>query len=524
MTLLIASIYGSSEAELRRQVAAAVEQGADAVELRLDLCDGMADEQVRSLIEGARLAPLILTIRSAAEGGAWDGADDDRVSRLIELGPGVDLIDVELALWRRSANVRQKISLALNRSVSEAKVRQLLLSKHDPFTRPASLHKDFLEMVAARECAVPKIAFRARTVRDNFEAFDLMRGSPKRPIVICMGPDGAPSRILARKFGAFATFASSSEDRATAPGQLSIRELKQIYRWDDVNPASSLFGLIGNPVAHSLSPRMHNRAITSAGIDALYVPFRVDDSYESFKAFMVEVIDRPWLDLRGLSITLPHKEHALRFALEYQGEVDDAARRIGSVNTFKFENPGRLSAFNTDAPALLEEISTLCNADDVGLRGKTAAILGAGGMARSAARVLLDAGMIVTLYNRTDDRARQLAESSGCGWRPWPDRDTDQSWLMINCTSSGLSPDQSPLPEESLNHHQYLFDSVYHLGETRLVREARKAGVIAKSGLGLLVRQAARQFRIWTGREVSLEILRQAVHETFQDPLSNETL
>ncbi|HUN79879.1 MAG TPA: type I 3-dehydroquinate dehydratase [Phycisphaerae bacterium] len=509
-TLLIASIYGSSQAELRRQMAEAIEQGADALELRLDLCEGLTDDDLRQIAEDAH-PPLILTIRSATEGGGWDGKDDDRVSRLIELGPIAGLIDVELELWRRSANVRQKIGLALHRKEDLAMARRLLLSKHDQTTRPASLHKDFLDMIDTRKCSVPKIAYRARTVRDNFEAFDLMRTSPKRPIAICMGPDGAPSRILAKKFSAFGTFASLSNDRTTAPGQLSIETLKLVYRWDSIGPHTSVYGLIGNPIAHSLSPRIHNHAFTFTGTDAVYVPFRVDDSYESFKAFMVEVVDRPWLDLRGLSITVPHKENAIRFAIERGSDVDDVARRIGSANTFKFDATGRLSAFNTDAPAFADEMLDLCRSDAKGLRGKSAAILGAGGMARAAIRSLLDFEMTVTVYNRTDQRAGSLATSMGCNWRPWQDRLTDSSALLINCTSAGSNDEGSLLPPASVTNHSFIFDAQYRSDETRLVRDASAAGISARGGLGMLLRQAARQFYIWTGHQLTCEQLKEAL-------------
>src|ERR1043166_3996123 len=316
VTFLAASIYGSTPAELRRQMLMAIEQGADAIELRLDLCDPMSLDD----LHGVRTdcpdgIPIILTIRSAAEGGAWDGPDDERVSRLIELAPVADYLDVELELWRRSANVRQKISLAMHRRgvVENARIRRLILSKHDQKERPPTLQKDFLEMIDEPHCDVPKIAFRARTVRDNFEAFEFMRTSLKQSIAICMGYDGLVSRVLAKKCQAFATFASAEGGKATAPGQLTIKELRQLYRWGAIGPATAVYGLIGNPIAHSMSPHIHNAAFTVKGMDAVYLPFRVDSTYESFKAFMVETLARPWLDFGGFSVTIPHKEHAKRF-------------------------------------------------------------------------------------------------------------------------------------------------------------------------------------------------------------------
>lgn len=519
MTLLIASIFGHTEVELREAIGSAIEQGADAVELRLDLCDGVTDEVVRRIRETRALTkPLILTIRSAGEGGAWEGDDADRVSRLIELGPVADYIDVELALWNRSANIRQKVGLALSRAghiaqtggkeVIEGGVRRrLILSRHDTATRPANLHSNLVDMLAASECDAPKLAWRARTVRDNFEAFDLMRESPKQPIVICMGDVGIASRVLSRKFGAFGTFASLTSDTATAAGQATVAQMRTLYRWEQITARTRVFGLIGDPVAHSLSPLVHNSAFTLVAFDGVYLPFRVAAGYESFKAFMVEAIARPWLDLGGLSVTIPHKENALRFLVERGDEIDPAARSAGAVNTIVFNKDGRISGHNTDLPAITESACRLLGCTDDQLGGRRITILGAGGVARAAVAAFMKNNADVTVLNRTQDRARVLAEDLHCRIEPWSKRDEVSGDLLVNCTSCGMSPQdgESPMPTGRLANHGAVLDTIYRPNPTTLVREARAAGIPAEAGLGLFISQAQRQFRVWTGLDAPEE-------------------
>lgn len=524
MTLLIASVFGHSELELREAIGSATEQGADAVELRLDLCDGVTDEVVRRIREtGALTKPLILTIRSAGEGGAWEGDDADRVSRLIELGPVADYIDVELALWNRSANIRQKIGLALARAghitqtggkeeIEQAARRRLILSRHDTTTRPANLHSDLVDMLSARECDAPKLAWRARTVRDNFEAFDLMRESPKPPIVICMGDVGIASRVLSKKFGALGTFASLTSDTTTASGQATVAQMRTLYRWDQITARTKVFGLIGDPVAHSLSPLVHNAAFTHIGFDGVYLPFRVAAGYESFKAFMVEAIARPWLDLGGLSVTIPHKENALRFLVERGDEIDPSARSAGAVNTLSFRNDGRMFGHNTDLPAIVESACRLLACTKPQLAGRRVTILGAGGVARAAVSAFMEQNADVTVLNRTQDRARVLAEELHCRIEPWSRRDEVSGDLLINCTSCGMSPQdaESPMPTGRLANHGAVLDTIYRPDPTRLVREARAAGIPADGGLGLFISQAMGQFRVWTGQDAPEELMRAA--------------
>lgn len=522
MTMLIASVLADSPERLQAQVEAAAAQGADAVELRLDLMEHLSDDDLQrvrqSVPPGLR---VILTIRSVAEGGQWDGPDDDRVSRLIRLGPLADEIDVELALWRRSANIRQKISLALRRAghitqaggieeIEEAEPRRLLLSRHDPAGRPAQLHGDWLEMMSEPQCALPKLAWRARSVRDNFEAFELMRSSPRPGIVICMGAEGIASRVLAKKFAAAGTFAAVEDSHATAPGQLSIGVMKTLYRWDSVDPETKVFGVLGDPVGHSIGPAVHNAAFGELQANAVYLPLPVRAGYESFKAFMVEALARPWLDLSGLSITIPHKENALRFLRETGGSVDERASRLGAVNTLTWGPDGRLCGSNTDYTGALEAITRGWGVGPAELRGRVACVLGAGGAARAVVAALRDAGMRVSIFNRTPERAAALAGEFECVQGTWEDRLATQADLLVNCTSLGLEPHShdTPMPGERLRGIACVMDTVYRPRRTRLLREAAEAGCVPVEGLEMFLGQAAGQLQAWIGRTLPVDTLR----------------
>jgi len=532
MTLLAASVFGDSIEQLRERISEAAGAGADLIELRIDLMGEIDDDDMRGLIaEGSHPCPIIVTIRSATEGGEWDGSDEDRIDRLIELGSAAAYIDIESATLRESAGIRRKIGLALrgedhvSKTGSEeeacpADCRKLILSWHDTTSRPARLQAGLLEMLEEDAIAVVKIAYRARTVRDNFEIFELMRTCPRPLIGICMGEDGLLSRVLAKKFGGFATFAAVGHGSSTAPGQLTIAEMKQRYRWDAIDSDTRVYGVIGDPIRHSLSPAVHNAAFATIGHNGVYVPLRIDPSYESFKAFMVEVQARPWLGFRGFSVTIPHKENAHRYIRDSGGNLDASASNVGAVNTMVIADDGALHGHNIDAPAAVEAIGSSLEGGQAALAGQSVAVLGAGGVARAVVAALVGVGADVTVYNRTEARACSLAESFGCRRRPWEERAGIESSIVVNCTSVGMWPDgeASPMPEAAFQAGMTVLDTVYNPLRTRMLQDADRRGCAIVDGLTLFAGQAQRQCRLWTGRELSAASFRQAA----LDALGNE--
>ncbi len=511
MTHLVASIVATTPREAAADLDRALADGATAIELRADHLADCDDVVIRS-IAAARpeSVPLILTIRSSDEGGTWDADDQQRLARLIAVGPSADCIDIELATYERSANVRQKVGLALGGNADIR--RKLILSAHDFAGRPAKLSATLARMLEHERVDVVKLAWRARTLRDNFEAFELMRDAAAPIIAICMGDAGLPSRVLARKFGAFATYASVSADRAAAPGQLTVRELRRLYRWDRISESTRVFGVVGWPVTHSLSPHVHNAAFDQTGFDGVYLPLPIEPYYESLKAFVVEALARPWFDLAGLSVTVPHKEHALRLVRELEGTIDPVCERVGAANTLRITREGRIEAMNTDMPAAVESIAALLGAPHGDLAGRSCLVLGAGGVARAIVAGLRAAGATVAIAARSGEKSAALAGEFGAQCVGWDARTARGFDLVVNATPVGMWPgtDASPLPADRLAPPTAIFDTVYTPTLTALLGSAAAAGCPSTGGMDMFIAQAARQFAWWTGLSAPVECMREA--------------
>ena len=337
-----------------------------------------------------------------------------------------------------------------------------------------------------------------------------------------MGEAGLPSRVLAKKFGAYLSFAALSDRAATADGQVPVALMKSLYRWDRIGRETKVYGVVASPVAHSRSPHVHNAAFDAADFDGVYLPLLVNPGYESFKAFMETWLRFPPLDVAGLSVTLPHKENALRYVREIGGEVDELAERVGSVNTITVERDDvdgspRLRATNTDFDAMLDTACEFVDCDRDGLRGKRVGILGAGGTGRTAAAAFGGAGCDVTVYNRTRQRADDLAREFGGSSAGWGEVRGGRHDVWVNTTSLGMSPDVDGSPfADGLPHlggETLVFDTIYNPPETRLLRESREAGARTANGEPMFLRQAAAQFAAWTGLPPPLDAMRRAFRE-----------
>jgi 3-dehydroquinate dehydratase/shikimate dehydrogenase len=510
---------------------AARDGGADLVEFRIDECfSGSGDEReerlVQSLVADSPL-PCIVTCRSVAEGGSYDGDEMERVSLLerLVLGPGVvhppRFIDVELGAYVASANIRQKIDLAVRHPAQVREVdTSLILSIHDFGGRPVDLSRRLLKACEEPAAAVVKVAFRARSLHDALELLDLPANLARPVIALGMGEFGVVTRLLAGKFGGLLTFASLRPSSATAPGQPTLKDLLETYRFRAVRRSTKVYGIVGFPVTHSRSPAVHNAGFEALGIDACYVPLPVgaspDDpqaSYASFKGAMAELIAHPRLDLRGCSITLPHKEHALRLATESGWRIDPIAVIAGAANTLVIDRSGdepAVTATNTDAPAIVARLEAAMGP----LAGRSVAIVGAGGVARAAAAACLLAGARVHLFNRTLERAARLAaelrariEGAHVGASTLDALATHACDALVQATSMGMESGDAaaalaaPLEAmASLNPAMVVLETVYTPVRTPLVAEARRLNLRCITGLEVFVDQAERQFEGWTGR------------------------
>jgi 3-dehydroquinate dehydratase/shikimate dehydrogenase len=511
MTRLAVSIMVHSLGQAHAAAATAGERGADLVEYRIDQ---FTDDPpaVTRLVEGSPL-PCIVTCRPTWEGGLYDGDDQHRIALLEHAGLGVvkpAYIDVELAAYQRSANLRQKVGLVVDHP---GQVRStdcgLILSSHDFEKRPIDLYQRIEAMAAAPACRVIKVAWNARSLRDNLEAFELLQARHKPTIALCMGPAGLPSRVLARKFGAMLTFVALDKDNGTAPGQPTLEEIKHLYRWDHITAETEVFGVIGWPVAHSMSPAIHNAGFDEVGYDGVYLPMPIPPEYEHFKATVASWLGMKSLQFRGASVTIPHKENLLRFVREAGGEIEPLAASIGAANTLTVRDDGSLYASNSDLAAALDAV---CDGLGIGreeLAGYRVAVIGAGGAARAVVAGFANCGATVVVYNRTLERARELAEQfdghSGKVVAAPLDKLCDSCCqVFINCTPIGMHPqvDGTPIPDAASIANwgpgTVVFDTIYNPMTTRLLREARAAGCVTISGGEMFVRQAAAQFTQWT--------------------------
>ena len=537
VTHLCVSIPVDAPTDVADALSAAVraaERGATMVEWRVDALaesDG-ALASIRALVARAPV-PCIVTIRSAREGGAWGGSDSDRVSLLEAIctatgEPVPAYVDFELADYDRSANLRQKVNLCVSHpgQVREVGTR-LIISAHDESGRPANLARQVASMAGHEACAVAKVAWNARSVRDSIEAFELLMARPKPMVSLCMGEAGVMTRVLAPKFGAFLTFAraggpgdadgAAAVAAGTAPGQPTVAELVDRYGFAGIGPATRVLGVIGWPVAHSRSPDLHNAWLRARGADAVMVPIPVAPSWEAFKASVGELVDFAPLDFRGAAVTLPHKEHLVRFVRERGGAVEALAARIGAANTLLVEPGGAVSCANTDAPAAVAALCEGMGIERDALRARRVAVLGAGGVARAVAAGLADEGATVGVFGRNAERVRAMCDDlmrgaggagASCGafaGRVIPGRAGEESCgcfhAIVNCTPVGMQggpdPDGNPLPDDMSLDGVTVMDTVYAPRETPLVRESRSRGARTVDGWQMFERQARLQSERW---------------------------
>ncbi len=474
-------VTARDEATIARDMAESARL-ADLVELRMDYAPG-AD--LKRLLEN-RPCPVIVTNRPKREGGAYDGLEDERLALLQQaVDLGADYVDVELD--------------SVDRIRRHGRTR-LIVSHHDFQETPDDIGHIHSEIVRSG-ADVAKVACTARDIRDNLRMFDLLRG--ERPtIALCMGELGVISRILGRKFGSFLTYASLGEGKESAPGQLTAAELAGLYRYREIGPATAVYGVVANPVAHSMSPLILNAAFEEAGVDAVYVPFKVEgDVVEFVNAFRK-------IDVKGYSVTIPHKQ-AVIAAMD---DLDEIVKKVGALNTV-VNRSGRLFGTNTDVAgairALKEAVETISSQSGRGARscaptlaGKRVLLLGAGGAARALAFGLCMRGAKLIIANRTYERGRRLAEEIGCESLRLSEVGSCEADILINTTSVGMHPnvDDTPVPRSALQKGMVVFDAVYNPPETRLLREAREADCLTVSGITWFVNQAAAQFELWTGQ------------------------
>jgi 3-dehydroquinate dehydratase/shikimate dehydrogenase len=454
---------GATMEELRRNRDAA--EGADLVEMRLDWVDR---PDARGALEG-RLRPVILTCRPTWEGGRFQGPEEDR-RRILEdaISGGAEFVDVEMRASFAHDVIRSR------------RGRGVVLSSHLFGPVPADLESRWAALKTSG-AEVVKLAAEAHSLGDTLKIMALARAGQGEVdpghVLVAMGEPGVPVRVLAARLRNRWTYAG----HAVAPGQYPPARLLKEFRIRDLKPDSAIFGVVGNPVSHSLSPAMHNAGFAHFGLNAVYLPLQASDA-EDFVGFARTV------GLAGVSITSPFKIALM----DHVDELEPLARRVGAINTIVIRN-GRWHGANTDVYGFSAPLAARMK-----VKGVRATILGAGGAARAVALALGDMGASVTISARRPESARDIAAMVDGTVGAFPPR--AGSWdVLINAIPAGeAAAVKSPIEGAALDG-EIVFDLVYAPAETRLLADARAAGCMTIGGLEMLVAQAERQFELWTG-------------------------
>jgi 3-dehydroquinate dehydratase/shikimate dehydrogenase len=458
-----------------------VEQGAQLVELRLDYLRTKVD--LTRLLEN-RPSPVIITVRREEDGGRF--RQDEQQRRVLlraAIAHGVEYVDLE-----------EDIAGTIPRYGKTKRI----VSFHDFRKTPEDLEALHARM-ARLDPDIIKIATMANHPHDNVRMLKLVAQAQVPTVGMCMGDIGTPSRILCGKFGAPFTYATFHHERALAPGQLSFDEMRNIYHYDDIRHDTEVYGVMGDPIAHSYSPLVHNAAFRELKLNKVYVPFRVPR--EDVEQFLAEA---PELGIRGLSVTIPHKEAVVPLL----HEKDRSVAEIGAANTIVWED-GIRKGYNTDyqgaMDALQVALRSSAGSDQIAaepLQGRIALVLGAGGAAKAIAYGLKRQGARVVVCGRTRRHADELAEALGCESTDWDRRHAVRPDVLVNCTPLGMHPkvDETPFDRLYLRSGMIVFDTVYNPESTLLVKDAREQGCHTITGVEMFVRQAALQFKLFTGQ------------------------
>jgi 3-dehydroquinate dehydratase / shikimate dehydrogenase len=453
------------------------------IEFRLDYLTnpalGLA--KLKTFVEFHPEALIVATCRRVANGGKFKGSIASEVDVLAKAANlGCHLVDIEL---ETATHLKLSDFNRLRRSAN------LILSYHD-FRGTKKLEETFARM-QQHPADFFKIVTTANSLSDNVVIMKFLEkySHAHSLIGLCMGEQGVISRVLCVRAGSQFTFAAANPGEETAPGQLTARALREIYRIDQVDAATRIYGVAGDPVAHSLSPVMLNTAFRRENVNAVYLALHA----KTLDDLLACVQDIP---IAGLSVTMPYKEQMLK----YLDKSDPWTAKVGACNTVVRGQDGKLYGFNTDVNGVVRPLELR-----IRLQGARILVLGAGGAARAAVFGLKERGADVSILNRTPGPAQKLAKQARA-------RVINRTMLkklefdvIINATPAGMEGNRDPLPltEQELKA-KYFFEMVYNPAETRMMKMARARGMHVIPGSEMFVQQGARQFEIWTGKPAPL--------------------
>jgi 3-dehydroquinate dehydratase/shikimate dehydrogenase len=472
------AVIGSDPAELTDK-AELLARDNPFLEFRLDYLSkpGLALPRVKRFMESYPGTVVIATCRRVASGGKFKGSIASQLDILSKASAaGCQLVDVEL----------QTALKCKPEQLKKLRTRgALILSYHD--FRATKKLDETLEKMLAYPADFYKVVSTATTLADNVTMIKfLAREGDKHSLVgMCMGEQGFISRVLNVRAGSVFTFASAVAGEETASGQVTAQELRNMYRIEQVDAATRVYGVVGDPIAHSLSPTIMNSAFRRENVNAVYLALHA----KVLKDLLTCVREVP---IHGVSVTMPYKESMM----SHLDNTDSHSEKIGACNTVVRAQDGKLYGFNTDASGIVRPLERRLNT----LEGAKILVLGAGGAARAAVFGLKERGCEVYILNRTAGPAKKLAHQARARLMKRPDLKKTTFDVIINATPVGMGNTRdTPLQDKEINA-RYVFDMVYDPAETRLLKLAKERGAQIIPGIEMFVHQAARQFEIWTGK------------------------
>lgn len=479
------SVCASTPSELQDSIDGASSQ-CDLIELRLDCIDSPLVATSDLVIK----PNMILTLRPRTQGGNSDLGLKDR-----------------LEFWSK-----QNISCGTD---LEEDVISTVTDNFDPticsfhdFNYSGGYLGAIYERISSNTADVLKIAISTRDTTDAIEVWKLLKRAEKdgrQLIPIAMGEAGKWTRILGLAHGAYLTYAALDSGGETAPGQITAREMIDVFRVKELDESTEVYGIIAGDTTYTMSPYIHNAAFKAAGINAVFVPLQVKDLDTFMRRMVLPATREIELNFRGFSVTNPHKQAII----QHLDHVNDAASKIGAVNTVKIED-GKLIGLNTDAQGFIAPL-----AEKFGdLKAARTAVIGAGGAARACIYSLKNVGAEVTIFARNSEKASALAEDFLIDLKQLT---SDSSQLKANLSNFDIVVNATPLgtrgkgenetiaTADQLRDVKLVYDLIYNPSETHLLREAKLAGAQTLGGFEMLMAQAAEQFKIWTGKTAPID-------------------
>ncbi|HYL11341.1 MAG TPA: shikimate dehydrogenase [Candidatus Acidoferrales bacterium] len=482
---ICAVVAASTAAEMTRQLRQALRY-TRTIELRLDWLASDTERQKLSAWLGRRriAATFIATCRRKAAGGRFTGDVAQQLvilQRAVRAGCSWCDLETETAYSFQPKTLRTFLRPA-----------KLMISFHDFARTPPGVTR-LTRRMESWGADITKVATLARDLSEGLRVLSLTRKKRNR-IAIPMGDAALPLRILALRHGAALAYASAGPP--TAPGQVPLETLLRLYRADKLSRRTRVYGVIGNPIGHSLSPLLHNTGFQARRLDAIYVPFLVKDL-----SVFLENLEA--LAISGFSVTLPHK-HAI---LRHLDDCDPLAAEIGAVNTVVVRGGGKLYGYNTDFVGVLRALERR-----MPLAGSRVLLLGAGGAARAVAFALARGGSLVSVCSRRPPQARTLARAVGGELVARRHLRREFFDAIINATPVGMFPrsNVSPLAPGELNCRMVM-DLIYRPRKTRLLRLAERRDIATISGVEMFLAQGTAQWEIWTGLRAPQTAMRRAI-------------